>query len=192
MGTPKNASQESKGPVDMVLRSVGIIRSKMQEPVLAAHGDGIRMQGQVPAIRRKMRQMRTEVSEVVINEDLIDILEGIEQYSHLMVLYWAHKVPEQSRSLKKVHPMGRNEFPLVGIFCTCSPARPNPVLVSVVRLCRRKENVLEVTGLDAVDGSPVVDVKPYVRCSYPQDEIRTPEWMQRILKEIEQDDECEG
>jgi tRNA-Thr(GGU) m(6)t(6)A37 methyltransferase TsaA len=192
METPKNASRGSKGPVDMLLRSVGIIRSKIPEPVLVAGDDGIRMQGQVQAMRRKMHQMRKEVSEVVINEDLMDILEGIEQYSHLMVLYWAHKVPEQSRSLKKVHPMGRSEFPLVGIFCTCSPARPNPVLVSIVRLCGRKENVLEVTGLDAVDGSPVVDVKPYVRRFYPQDEIRTPEWMQRIQEESKEDDRCEA
>jgi tRNA-Thr(GGU) m(6)t(6)A37 methyltransferase TsaA len=192
MGTPEKASQESKGPVDMVLRSVGIIRSKIREPVLVARGDGIRLQGQARATRRKMQQMRKEVSEVVINEDLIDILEGIEQYSHLMVLYWAHKVPEQSRSLKKVHPMGRSEFPLVGIFCTCSPARPNPVLVSIVRLCGRKGNVLEVTGLDAVDASPVVDVKPYVKRFCPQDEVRTPEWMQRIQEESEEDKQCEA
>ena len=191
METPKNASQEGKGPVDMVLRPVGIIRSKIREPVLVAGGDGIRMQGEVRAMRRKMHQMRKEVSEVVINEDLMDILEGIEEYSHVMVLYWAHKVPKQSRSLTKVHPMGRSEFPLVGIFCTCSPARPNPVLMSIVRLCGRKENVLEVTGLDAVDGSPVVDVKPYVRGFYPQDGVRIPKWMQRIQEESEEDNQSE-
>jgi len=80
--------------------------------------------------------------------------------------------------------MGRKEFPLVGIFSTCSPARPNPVLTTVVRLCGRKGNTLTVTGLDAVDGSPVVDIKPYVKDFYPQDRVLIPEWMQRLQREV--------
>src|SRR5690606_1748912 len=104
-----------------------------------------------------VREMRQSISEIVIDERLVALLDGIEEYSHLMVLYWAHKVPEEGRSLTRVHPMGRSEIPEVGIFSTCSPARPNPVLTTVVRLSRRRENVLEVAGLDAVDGSPVID-----------------------------------
>jgi len=181
-----HASGETSG--GMVLRPVGIIKSKIKEPVLAAGNDGIKMQGQIDAMRRKMREMRQEISEILINEPLIDVLDGIEGYSHLVVLYWAHKVPEQSRSLTKVHPMGREDFPLVGIFSTHSPARPNPVLMTIVRLCERKENVLEVTGLDAVDGSPVVDIKPYVQRLYPREEVRIPEWMERIVKEVDEGD----
>lgn len=82
--------------------------------------------------------------------------------------------------------MGRECFSKVGIFATCSPARPNPILMTVVRLHGIRGNVLEVTGLDAVDGSPVVDIKPYVRNFYPEDKISIPEWMQQIHKEFEE------
>ena len=171
----------------MVFQPVGIIKSHIKEPFLAAQDSGIKMQGHFDTVRKHIYEMRQQISEIVINEDLLDILDGIDQYSHIVVLYWAHKVPEQSRSLVKVHPMGRDEFPLVGIFCTCSPARPNPVLMSVVRLRGRKKNVLQVMGLDAIDGSPVIDIKPYVKNSYPQEEVLTPDWMQRIMKEVEGD-----
>jgi tRNA (adenine37-N6)-methyltransferase len=174
----------NKAPFGLMLRPVGIVRNKMQNPFLAAGADGIKMRGTIDAIRAEIREMRREISEIVINKNLMDILEGIDQYSHLVVLYWAHKVPEPSRALVKVHPMGRKEFPQVGIFCTCSPARPNPVLLSVVRLCGRQENVLQVTGLDAIDGSPVVDIKPYVKNFFPQEEVLIPEWMQRIQEEV--------
>ncbi|WP_449244883.1 tRNA (N6-threonylcarbamoyladenosine(37)-N6)-methyltransferase TrmO [Desulfobacca acetoxidans] len=172
----------------MMLQPVGVIKSKIKEPFLAATDDGIKMQGEIDAVRKKIRQAQEEISDIIINPHLLDILDGIEQYSHLIVLYWAHKVPEQGRSLVKVHPMGRKEFSQVGIFCTCSPARPNPVLMCVVKLCGRQENVLQVTGLDAIDGSPVVDIKPYVRRFYPEEEILIPEWMQRLHQEIDAGD----
>jgi tRNA (adenine37-N6)-methyltransferase len=181
---PPSVGEASFG---MRLRPVGIIKSQIKEPFLAAQDSGIKMQGHFDAVRKHIHEVRQQIAEIVINEDLLEILDGIDQYSHLVVLYWAHKVPEQSRSLTKVRPMGRNEFPLVGIFCTCSPARPNPVLMSVVRLWGRKKNVLQVMGLDAVDGSPVIDIKPYVKHLYPQEEVRTPEWMQQIRKEIDGD-----
>lgn len=185
MAPPEKLPHSSNNaPFGMILRPVGIIRNKIQNPFLAAADDGIKMQGTIDVIRAEIREMRREISEIVINENLMDILDGIDQYSHLVVLYWAHKVPEQSRALVKVHPMGRKEFPRVGIFGTCSPARPNPVLLSVVRLCGRTENVLQVTGLDAIDGSPVVDIKPYVKNFYPQEEVLIPDWMQRIQEEV--------
>lgn len=83
--------------------------------------------------------------------------------------------------------MGRIDIPQTGIFSTCSPARPNPVLTTVVRLKGRKGNVLEVSGLDAVDGSPVVDIKPYVKDFYPQEGVHIPEWMQQLQEEVARD-----
>jgi tRNA (Thr-GGU) A37 N-methylase len=80
--------------------------------------------------------------------------------------------------------MGRRDLPEVGIFSTCSPARPNPVLTTVVRLIRREKNVLTVTGLDAIDGSPVIDIKPYVSEFYPREGVRIPAWMEQIQEEI--------
>lgn len=82
------------------------------------------------------------------------------------------------------HPMGGSEYPLVSIYATRSPARPNPVFMTVVRLCERDGHILKVAGIDAVDGSPGIDIKPYVVESYPRDDIRIPGWMQQIQRDV--------
>jgi tRNA-Thr(GGU) m(6)t(6)A37 methyltransferase TsaA len=128
-----------------------------------------------------MREQRESVSEVVIDTDVAEGLEGIDEFSHVMVLYWPHLLPEERRFRLKVHPMGNSDFPLVGVFATHSPARPNPVLISVVRLLGREGNVLRVTGLDALDGSPVLDIKPYLR-ERAMGDVRTPDWMGRMRR----------
>mgnify|MGYP001600573583 CR=1 FL=1 len=184
MNVSKRADSHEEASCKMVLRSVGVIKNKVREPSLKAVQSGIRLQKQIVAIRKEILKSHQEISEIIINKDMVDLLDGIEQYSHLVVLCWAHKVPNKSRFLTRVHPMGRKEIPMVGIFCTCSPARPNPVLMSVVRLRGIKENVLQVTGLDAVDGSPVIDIKPYVKEFYPQKKVFIPEWMQKIQQEF--------
>ncbi|MGQ9921113.1 MAG: tRNA (N6-threonylcarbamoyladenosine(37)-N6)-methyltransferase TrmO [Desulfobacca sp.] len=90
-------------------------------------------------------------------------LDGIEAFSHLWVIYWFHgnDTPEKRRTLK-VHPRGNPLNPLTGVFATRSPMRPNLLGLQVCRLVERQGNRLEVAGLDAWDGSPVLDLKPYV------------------------------
>ena len=185
----KKASENLPDPYwqtsgDIVLRPVGIIKNKIEKPFLVAGGDGLKMQGDLEDALGKIDETPEEISNIIIDEGLAGILDGIEEYSHLIILYWAHKVPKEGRSLTKVHPMGREDIPEKGIFCTCSPARPNPVLMTVVRLKGRKGNVLEVFGLDAVDGSPVVDIKPYVKDFYPQEGVRIPEWMRQLQEGV--------
>ena len=174
-----------KKPAEMILRQVGIIKNEIKEPILLAGDEGLKMQEELDSALTHVHEVREGISKIIIDEDLVDVLDGIVDYSHLLVLYWAHKVPEKSRSLTKVHPMGSDEYPLKGIFSTCSPARPNPVLLTVVQLIERKDNVLEVSGLDAIDGSPVIDIKPYVSDVYPQKEVSIPKWMNQILREVE-------
>ncbi|QYZ80478.1 tRNA (N6-threonylcarbamoyladenosine(37)-N6)-methyltransferase TrmO [Methanofollis formosanus] len=172
----------------MILRPVGVVRNTIKEPFLIAGDDGIAMRGDLDDTMRRVRETEEETSEIIINMDLIETLDGIEDYSHLTVLYWAHGVPEKSRILTRVHPMGRKDIPATGVFGTCSPARPNPVLMTVVRLCGRNGNVLEVADLDAIDGSPVIDIKPYVRDFFPQHDVKIPEWMQQIQREVNRSD----
>jgi tRNA-Thr(GGU) m(6)t(6)A37 methyltransferase TsaA len=179
---PKEASNP-------LLRIVGTIKNNIKEPFLSAGRDGINMQGDINEVRREIRKQRGYVSEIIIDKDLVQVLEGVEGYSHLMVLYWGHKVPEKSRFLTRVHPMGRKEIPLTGIFSTCSPARPNPVLLTVVKLLERKDNILKVADLDAVDGSPVIDIKPYVKDIYCLKDSKTPEWMSKLMEEIREKEE---
>lgn len=164
----------------IAITPVGMIHNTVTEPHLVAGKDGLTMQVRHDIMVDRIRKTDTEISKIVIHEGFEDLLEGIEEYSHLVILYWAHAVPKERRSLTRVHPMGRKDFPEVGIFGTCSPARPNPVLTTVVRLIRREKNVLTVTGLDAIDRSPVIDIKPYVSEFYPREGIRVPAWMEQI------------
>jgi len=88
-----------------------------------------------------------------------DGLSGIAAGDRLQVLYWMHELKETERQRLKVHPRGDRDRPLTGVFALRSPMRPNPIGVSDVRVIRVVENRVVVTGLDALDGSPIVDVK---------------------------------
>jgi tRNA-Thr(GGU) m(6)t(6)A37 methyltransferase TsaA len=128
----------------------------------------------------KMKQQHQDISELVIDTDLEGILDGIDEFSHILVLYWAHLGLMEKRSMTRVHPMGRQDFPLTGIFATLSPVRPNPILVTVVKLVEHDGNILKVTGLDAMDGSPILDIKPYTGSLITTEAIKVPDWIRQI------------
>jgi tRNA-Thr(GGU) m(6)t(6)A37 methyltransferase TsaA len=132
----------------------------------------------------RMKEHRGAVSEVVIDTGLTEALDGIDEFSHLVVLYWPHLLPPETRATTRVHPLGSPDFPEVGVFATQSPARPNPILTTTVHLLGREANVLRVTGLDALDGSPVLDIKPHAPGRGDTEGIRLPEWMHRIRREL--------
>jgi tRNA-Thr(GGU) m(6)t(6)A37 methyltransferase TsaA len=176
---PENKS-EGEPAHEMQLRQVGVVRSPLKEPSLVADSGDLERRPRIIGAR----EGKKVISKLVIDSDLTGILDGIEGFSHLLVLYWAHLVPPEGRSIIKAHPMGRKELPLVGIFATCSPARPNTILATVVRLLEHKENVLKVEGLDALDGSPIVDIKPYHSSYYARDDVEEADWMLRIEREF--------
>jgi len=165
---------------EIKLRPVGFVRNDIKEPSLVARSGDLDRGNE----DRRPSHTTENVSELVINSSYAGILDGIEDFSHLLVLYWAHLVEPEGHSMTRVHPMGRKDLPLVGVFSTCSPARPNPILVIAVRLLERDGYVLRVEGLDAVDGSPVLDIKPYLPSYYAVRDVKLPDWMSRILSEI--------
>ena len=166
------------------LRPVGVVHSEIKQPMLAATDEGLALGARMDKIREAHRRNATAVAELVIEPELEGLLDGVDGFSHILVLYWPHLVPEDRRGLRRVHPMGRKDLPRQGVFATCSPARPNPVLVSAVPLLARKGRVLQVQGLDAVDGSPIVDIKPYVPLSMKIEDAGVPEWMTRIHRDL--------
>lgn len=176
------SGQPAADPI--ILKPVGIVRSEIKEPTLKAGDDGLTWQVRAQQEKNYRQKLKTIISELVVNEELSGILDGIEGFSHILVLYWPHMVSPNRRNLLKVHPMGRKDVPRQGVFATCSPARPNPVLVTAVRLLQRNGNVLHVQGLEAVDGSPIVDIKPYNPRYYRVESPMVPEWMKKIQKEI--------
>jgi tRNA-Thr(GGU) m(6)t(6)A37 methyltransferase TsaA len=160
------------------LKPVGVVRNESKDPSWGATLGELHWRERAA----RMKEQRESVSEIIIVSGLDGALDGIDDFSHLLVLYWPHLLPEEKRSVTRVHPIGNLDFPLVGVFATRSPARPNTILATVVRLLGRDGNTLRVTGLDALNGSPVLDIKPH----YPGDadgaDVKVPEWMSRVSR----------
>jgi tRNA-Thr(GGU) m(6)t(6)A37 methyltransferase TsaA len=104
---------------------------------------------------------KTRLSQVVISDEFAEALVGINEFSHVFVLFWLNGVSDEQRKLLKVHPRGRRDLPLLGVFATRTMFRPNPVGLTLVELIQVEGNVLTVRGLDAFDGTPVLDIKPF-------------------------------
>jgi tRNA-Thr(GGU) m(6)t(6)A37 methyltransferase TsaA len=105
-------------------------------------------------------------------------LLGLEGWSHVWVMYWFDRndTPEK-RSTLQVHPRGNPANPLTGVFATRSPVRPNLIALSLCRVVSVEQNLVEVEGIDAFDGTPVLDLKPFIPGpDTPQRAITTPVW----------------
>ncbi|HEU65197.1 MAG TPA: tRNA (N6-threonylcarbamoyladenosine(37)-N6)-methyltransferase TrmO [Chloroflexi bacterium] len=98
-----------------------------------------------------------EISQIEISEEFEEGLKDIEGFSHIIVIYWLHKF--QGYHLLVKTPW---DDKLHGLFATRSPHRPCPLGLTVVELVARGKNVLKVKGLDAIDGTPILDIKPYI------------------------------
>ncbi|RLB13646.1 MAG: tRNA (N6-threonylcarbamoyladenosine(37)-N6)-methyltransferase TrmO [Deltaproteobacteria bacterium] len=168
---------------EIILRPVGIVKSELKEPSLTEDSGDLSKARIDEALRKRERKIRNLISEIIIDDKFDGILDGIEDFSHILVLYWAHETKGENRNLIKVHPMGRKDLPLVGVFATCSPVRPNPVLVTAVKLVERNGNVLKVQGFEAIDGSPVIDIKPYNPHYYLARNVKLSGWMKKIQRE---------
>lgn len=144
-------------PMEINLPPIGFVKNSIKEP--------------------KTEDWQTVTSEIIIDEDLKEALSRIDEFSHIIVIYWMHKVPQSQRSMRKVHPKANQNLPLVGVFASRSPARPNPIGITTVKLLERRDNVLKVIGLDAVDGTPVLDIKPYIPGNNSSTEAKTPDWL---------------
>lgn len=136
---------------------------------------------QTKAVGKKVKD-KNIISRIVFHEKLTEALEGIEDFSHIFVLFWLHQMSDEDRTVMKINPRGRRDMPLLGIFATRTPHRPNPIGLTKVRLLTVKDNVITVQGLDAFDGTPVLDIKPFDSWD-TANEFRVPEWWMKLEKE---------
>jgi formylmethanofuran dehydrogenase subunit E len=104
------------------------------------------------------RRYRKEISEIEIYEEYQQGLKDIEGFSHIHIFYWLNKTKEYSLYVNTPW----DEIPH-GLFSTRSPNRPNPIAHTIVKLIEKDCNILKVKGLDAIDGTPLLDIKPYVK-----------------------------
>ena len=143
------------------LNPIGIVKTK-------AKGDKIRD--------------KTHLSQILLNCELSSAIEGITGFSYVFVLFWLHHITLKERGTLKVHPRGRKDLPLLGVLATRTNLRPNPIGLTVCELKKVEGNVLIVRGLDAYDGTPVLDVKPYDLWDCKTD-AQMPDWWMKLEKE---------
>ena len=109
-----------------------------------------------------------------------DSLIGLDQFSHVEVLFVADRATDVPPGPWARRPRGNETWPVVGIFAQRNKDRPNRVLVSVARVKSVGEREIHVVGLDAVDGTPVIDIKPVFSWTAPRGELRVPKWADEI------------
>jgi len=126
-------------------------------------------------------------ADIEILDEYADGLEGIDGFSHLLVFFYLHKIPSENRKRLKVQPrivtkygLNLEEVPTVGVFCLDAPSRPNPIGLSVVRLLWRKGKILHVKGIDALNETPVLDIKPYSPARKIE-KFELPQWYKNII-----------
>lgn len=153
------------------------MKKSMMEPI------GMIPVGIVRNQRKNMEDDNWGVIESVIelSERLpADALEGIEAFSHLEIIFYFDRSVETITG--SGHPRGNISWPRVGIFAQRKKDRPNHIGTSIVRLLERKDKKLWVQRLDAIDGTPVLDIKPVMMGFLPEEEIRQPSWADELMK----------
>jgi len=123
--------------------------------------------------RRPYNEWRDTESVIIISEEYQDALYRLDEYSHIEVLFYLHEMDRLF--VTRIHPTGNPEYPLMGAFATRTPNRPSRIALSTCRLLGVEGNRLRVRDLDAYDGSPVLDVKPY--SGKPVEGVRVPQWI---------------
>lgn len=123
------------------------------------------------------------ISEIVISEKISEeSIKGIEEFSHLEIIFYFHLADLAKITISATHPRENKKFPKVGIFAQRKKARPNLLGSTIVRLIKAEGNKLTVSGLDAVDGTPVIDIKPVINEFIPKEKIKQPEWVTELMK----------
>jgi len=112
-----------------------------------------------------------------------DCLAGLQEFSHIEVVFFFDRVAETEVHFGARRPRGRADWPMTGIFAQRGKDRPNRIGVTVCRLLAVDGLALVVEGLDAIDGTPVVDIKPYMREFGPKGPVRQPGWASELMAE---------
>jgi tRNA-Thr(GGU) m(6)t(6)A37 methyltransferase TsaA len=110
-----------------------------------------------------------------------DALLALDAFSHVEVLFVFDRVDPDAVCRGARHPRGRDDWPIVGIFAQRAKDRPNRIGSTVCEVVRVDGTAVEVRGLDAVDGTPVLDLKPYLPGFAPRAEVRQPPWAEELM-----------
>ena len=119
----------------------------------------------------------SDVSSIVkFKSEFKDYLVHLDDYSHVIVVGWLHLIPSELRNRSQAYPNGDAELPLQGALALRGGARPNPISVTVCQIIDLQENELVLKGLDLVDGTPILDIKPYIPFYDSEMNAQLPVW----------------
>ena len=117
------------------------------------------------------------ISTIELAENMSESsLKGINEFSHLEIIFYFDKVADNKIQYEARHPRNNQEYPEVGIFAQRGKNRPNKLGVTIVELLESNNKVLIVKGLDAIDGTPIIDIKPVMKEFLPKGEVKQPNW----------------
>ncbi len=123
------------------------------------------------------------VSEIHLQNDLKNGLAGLDNFSHAIIIFFMHQATFNSATDLKRHPRGILNISESGIFAQRAKHRPNPIGITTVKILEIKDNVLTVQGLDAIDGTPVIDIKPYFPVFDNVNNPIFPGWVNNFMKD---------
>jgi tRNA (adenine37-N6)-methyltransferase len=123
------------------------------------------------------------ISQIILDESQFteEVTLGLSDFSHLEVVYHFHKVDPEKIEITARHPRNNLNWPKVGIFAQRAKGRPNRIAVSICKIHKVDGLTLTVEGLDAIDGTPVLDIKPYMKEFGPIGETRQPGWYTELM-----------
>jgi tRNA-Thr(GGU) m(6)t(6)A37 methyltransferase TsaA len=110
-----------------------------------------------------------------------EALRGLSEFSHAEVVFIFHEVSAEKIVTGARHPRNNSDWPTVGIFAQRGKNRPNRVGTTICKVVRIESTKLYVSDLDAIDGTPVIDIKPVMRESLPREDVRQPDWATELM-----------
>ncbi len=126
----------------------------------------------------------SETASIALTEDFAsDALVGLDTFSHVEIVYYFHRVPDEKIEHGARHPRGNEDWRAVGIFAQRGKNRPNRLGISVCRIIGIEGKILRVDGLDAIDSTPVLDVKPWMAEFGPRGVVQQPEWSTELMRD---------
>ncbi len=131
--------------------------------------------------QRKDTSWGEDTSTVVLNDEYKTGLTGLEDFSHAIIIFHLDKAKYEKEKHLQRRPQNRDDMPLVGIFSQRGKDRPNQIGMTSVEIISVTDGTLTVKGLDAIDGTPILDIKPYYPV-YDKKDAKVPEWVDRLME----------
>ena len=123
------------------------------------------------------------ISEIELEDSIItEAFEGIDDFSHLEIIFYMNQVDDEKAKAKHRHPRNNEALPKLGTYAQRNKNRPNKIGLTTVELIERDGRILKVKYLDAINGTPILDIKPVIKAFGAKSEIKQPAWVNEIMK----------